>query len=222
MTLQELKNLETFKEFISKNKLAVVVFSATWVPQCGQLLEILEELIKDNDNSFVGASIDAEGVADVSVNYSISAVPTVLFFCDGKNIDRVNGFNPSAIRTSITKLVTGSLGVSDKIEVVEKEDLNSRLKKLINKSRLVLFMKGNKEQPRCGFSRQIIELLNNINADYWTFDILEDDEVRQGLKVYSDWPTYPQLYLDGELLGGLDIVREELKNKAFVDSLPKL
>ena len=58
-----------------------------------------------------------------------------------------------------------------------------------------------------GFSRQIIELLNGLGTDYDTFDILEDEEVRQGLKEYSNWPTYPQLYLDGELIGGLDVVR---------------
>lgn len=73
-----------------------------------------------------------------------------------------------------------------------------------------------------GFSRQIIDLLNGLNVDYWTFDILQDNAVREGLKVYSDWPTYPQLYLDGELLGGLDVVKEEIKNPEFVDKLPKM
>lgn len=57
--------------------------------------------------------------------------------------------------------------------------------------------------------------------DFWTFDILNDEKVRQGLKEYSDWPTYPQLYLDGELLGGLDVIREELNDPTFVDKLPK-
>ena len=73
-----------------------------------------------------------------------------------------------------------------------------------------------------GFSRQIIDLLNGLNVDYWTFDILQDNAVREGLKVYSDWPTYPQLYLDGELLGGLDVIKEEIKNPEFVDKLPKM
>ena len=73
-----------------------------------------------------------------------------------------------------------------------------------------------------GFSRQIIDLLNGLNVDYWTFDILQDNAVREGLKVYSDWPTFPQLYLDGELLGGLDVIKEEIKNPEFVDKLPKM
>lgn len=75
--------------------------------------------------------------------------------------------------------------------------------------------------PKCGFSRQIVQMLNELNVDYWTFDILSDEEVRQGLKEYSDWPTYPQIYLDGELLGGLDVIREEVKDPEFVKKLPK-
>lgn len=100
-------------------------------------------------------------------------------------------------------------------------------------------MKGNAKQPKCGlfiliklffyfkkkcfvgFSRQIIEILNNLNVDFWTFDILNDEEVRQGLKIYSDWPTYPQLYLDGDLIGGLDVINEEIKDPEFVKKLPK-
>jgi Grx4 family monothiol glutaredoxin len=69
-------------------------------------------------------------------------------------------------------------------------------------------MKGLPSAPKCGFSRQICELLNETGVAYDSFNILEDDEVRQGLKKYSDWPTYPQLYVNGELVGGLDICKE--------------
>ena len=71
----------------------------------------------------------------------------------------------------------------------------------------MLFMKGNREEPRCGFSKTTVAILAECNAEYQTFDILSDDEVRQGLKTYSEWPTYPQLYVSGELIGGLDIIR---------------
>ncbi|KAJ8960613.1 hypothetical protein NQ318_013905 [Aromia moschata] len=83
----------------------------------------------------------------------------------------------------------------------------------------MLFMKGNRTTPRCGFSRQIIEILNNTGAKYETFDILTDEEVRQGLKTYSDWPTYPQLYVNGELIGGLDIVKEMVTAGEFASAL---
>uniref|UniRef100_A0A914UP94 Glutaredoxin domain-containing protein n=1 Tax=Plectus sambesii TaxID=2011161 RepID=A0A914UP94_9BILA len=100
-------------------------------------------------------------------------------------------------------------------------ELNKRLEKLIKQSRCVLFMKGNPDEPRCGFSRQTVQLLNDVGADYTTFDILSDEAVRQGLKEYSQWPTFPQIYLDGELLGGLDIVREELESGDLAAKLPK-
>ena len=69
-------------------------------------------------------------------------------------------------------------------------------------------MKGEPGAPQCGFSRKIVGILNETEVPYSHFDVLSDDEIRQGLKKYSDWPTYPQLYVKGELLGGLDIVKE--------------
>lgn len=89
---------------------------------------------------------------------------------------------------------------------VEEEPLNERLQKLINAAPVMLFMKGTPAAPQCGFSRQVVGLLRERNVRYGFFNILADDEVRQGLKKFSDWPTYPQLYLQGELVGGLDIV----------------
>ncbi len=86
--------------------------------------------------------------------------------------------------------------------------LNDKLKQLINRHRLMLFMKGIPSSPTCGFSRQVVEIVHSYNVSYDALNILEDEEVRQGLKEYSDWPTYPQLYVEGDLMGGLDIVKE--------------
>ncbi|KAK6039021.1 glutaredoxin, partial [Cooperia oncophora] len=97
-----------------------------------------------------------------------------------------------------------------------ENDLNSRLKKLVNQHKLMLFMKGDRHAPQCGFSRQMVGLLDGVGADYGTFDILKDEE------TFSNWPTYPQLYLNGELLGGLDVVRAEMSDESFVSSLPKI
>ena len=76
----------------------------------------------------------------------------------------------------------------------------------------MLFMKGTPGSPQCGFSRQLVGILRENSVKYGVFNILADDEVRQGLKEFADWPTYPQLWVDGELVGGLDIVKEELSN----------
>ena len=101
------------------------------------------------------------------------------------------------------------LGISDdKVATDESQSLNDRLAKLIRRHKVMLFMKGLPSAPKCGFSRQIVEILNDKGVSYDTFNILEDEDVRQGLKAYSDWPTYPQLYVNGDLIGGLDIVKE--------------
>lgn len=73
-------------------------------------------------------------------------------------------------------------------------------------------MKGNPEEPRCGFSRKIVGILQTGGVTFEHFDILEDEEVRQGLKTYSNWPTYPQLYVKSKLIGGLDILSEMVED----------
>lgn len=100
-------------------------------------------------------------------------------------------------------------------------DLNTRLEKLTHSHPIMLFMKGTPEQPKCGFSKKVVEILKAENVKFGTFDILTDNEVREGLKKFSNWPTYPQLYCKGELLGGSDIIiamheGDELK-QAFAD-----
>jgi Grx4 family monothiol glutaredoxin len=91
-------------------------------------------------------------------------------------------------------------------------DLRARLERLVNYAPVMLFMKGTPDAPRCGFSRQMVELLRSVGAKFSSFDILTDESVRQGLKEYSNWPTYPQLYVKGKLIGGLDIARELHEN----------
>ncbi|KAL2455311.1 Monothiol glutaredoxin-S17 [Forsythia ovata] len=90
--------------------------------------------------------------------------------------------------------------------------LTSRLHGLINSSEVLLFMKGKPDEPRCGFSRKVVDILRQEKVKFGSFDILSDDEVRQGLKVYSNWSSYPQLYIKGELIGGSDIVLEMQKS----------
>lgn len=99
------------------------------------------------------------------------------------------------------------------------QSLNDRLKELIHSHKVMLFMKGLPSAPRCGFSRQMVELLEATEVSYGTFDILTDEDVRQGLKKYSDWPTYPQLYVNGELVGGLDIVKEMNEDGSLKETL---
>uniref|UniRef100_A0A7S4B5I0 Glutaredoxin domain-containing protein n=1 Tax=Chrysotila carterae TaxID=13221 RepID=A0A7S4B5I0_CHRCT len=98
--------------------------------------------------------------------------------------------------------------------------LNARLHALTHSAPVVLFMKGSRDAPRCGFSKTIVEILQGEKVSFETFDILTDEDVRQGLKTYSNWPTFPQLYADGKLIGGLDIVREMREEGELRDALP--
>ncbi|TKX22425.1 monothiol glutaredoxin-like protein [Elsinoe australis] len=93
-----------------------------------------------------------------------------------------------------------------------KEALNARLSELVKAAPVMLFMKGTPSAPQCGFSRQTVSMLRERGIRYGFFNILADDDVRQGLKEYSEWPTFPQVYVGGELIGGLDILKEEFEN----------
>lgn len=90
--------------------------------------------------------------------------------------------------------------------------LPERIKNLIGSSDVFLFMKGNPAMPQCGFSANVVGMLNHLQVPFKTFDILSDMDIRQGVKEFSNWPTYPQLYVRGELIGGNDIVMEMFEN----------
>lgn len=82
----------------------------------------------------------------------------------------------------------------------------TRIDEMVNGNRVMLFMKGTRQQPMCGFSAKTVSALDSLMGEYATFNVLEDPEIREGIKVYGEWPTIPQLYIDGELVGGCDII----------------
>lgn len=88
------------------------------------------------------------------------------------------------------------------------EQVQSRIAHIVGDNDVVLFMKGTPLFPQCGFSSRAIAILENLGVDYETVDVLQDQEVRQGIKEFSDWPTIPQLYVKGEFVGGSDIMME--------------
>jgi monothiol glutaredoxin len=88
------------------------------------------------------------------------------------------------------------------------DPLRKRITDTIAKGRVMLFMKGNPAMPQCGFSAAVVGILKQAGVPFESYNILADPELREGLKEYSSWPTYPQLYVDGKLVGGADIVRD--------------
>jgi monothiol glutaredoxin len=88
------------------------------------------------------------------------------------------------------------------------ETLRQQIKNDIQNNKVMLYMKGTADEPQCGFSAQTVNILKSYNVPFKTFNILEDEKIRQAIKEYSDWPTIPQLYINGEFIGGCDIVTE--------------
>ena len=104
-------------------------------------------------------------------------------------------------------------------------ELKAKIDELVKNNKVMVFMKGSKLMPQCGFSNNVVQVLNTLGATYETYDVLTDPEIRQGIKEYSDWPTIPQVYVDGEFLGGSDVIikmyneeKEELEQKLAVAS----
>jgi monothiol glutaredoxin len=102
---------------------------------------------------------------------------------------------------------------------VTNEEIRSELQKAITGEHVMLFMKGSPEQPRCGFSAQVVGILEALGTDYSALDILPDPRIRQELSALSGWPTIPQLFVDGTLVGGCDIITEMFESGELAGTL---
>ncbi|KAI9230737.1 MAG: thioredoxin [Piptocephalis tieghemiana] len=216
-----------FDEILDKagpKPILALSFWAPWAEQCKDMDPVFSDLAKSHP-TFQFMQIEAEALPEVSGSFEVEAVPCFIFLRDGEILDRVDGANASLLTRTAQALEKKASGQAkagrdsaldaaaraapSSSQVAEpREDLNTRLGKLVARSPVMVFIKGSPSTPRCGFSRQLVALLQEKQVAFDYFDILEDEEVRQGLKTFSDWPTYPQLYVRGELQGGLDIVKE--------------
>ncbi|KAI1209423.1 glutaredoxin [Annulohypoxylon truncatum] len=220
--------------------LLVIYFYAPWAAPCAQMRTVLETLQDEFDKEPAATSwvsINAEDLSDVSEMYDVMAVPYVVLQRNDQVIEGISGSNAALVRTAVEKQIkpsgasqtnnninthnqtNGAAAAVDKVaaggqeeeELTPEEELNKRLAGLVKAAPVMLFMKGTPSAPQCGFSRQMVAILRERSVKYGFFNILADDDVRQGLKKFADWPTYPQLWVSGELVGGLDIVKEELE-----------
>ncbi|KAF2970226.1 hypothetical protein GQX73_g3405 [Xylaria multiplex] len=227
---------------LPSSTLLIISFHAPWAAPCAQMATVLKTLAAEypanGETSWV--SINAEELSDISETYDVTAVPYLVLQRNDQVLEAVSGSSAVKVRTAIETHTKNTAAVADakkangvsvtSVEAVErpavdeieaetetdpvkaKEELFKRLGELVKAAPVMLFMKGTPSAPQCGFSRQLVALLRERSVKYGFFNILADDEVRQGLKEFADWPTYPQLWMDGELVGGLDIIKEELEN----------
>ncbi|KAI1386865.1 glutaredoxin [Hypoxylon trugodes] len=219
---------------LPSSTLLVIFFHAPWAAPCTQMRAVLEALAEDYPKEGTSwVAVNAEEVSDVSETYDVTAVPYIVLQRNDKVLETISGSNAALVRKAIEGHVQKTTngvktngveaakaegGDSVDIAVQEEEQLNpeeeirKRLEGLVKAAPVMLFMKGTPNAPQCGFSRQMVNILRERSVKYGFFNILADDDVRQGLKKFADWPTYPQLWVSGELVGGLDIVKEELDN----------
>ena len=101
-------------------------------------------------------------------------------------------------------------------------DVNKRIEQLLKDNKVMLFMKGTPSFPQCGFSARAVAILNELGAEYGSLNVLEDQEMREGIKAFGNWPTIPQLYINQELVGGSDIMLEMYEDGELKSTLEKL
>lgn len=166
-------------------------------------------LLKDKSPKYNFKEYFLDSQPEIFEKYSVKSCPCSIVLSDNNaESGRVFGYDIPALYSCMLKAKKNS-----------SEYLDEKIESILNSHSLVIFIKGTPQAPRCGFTKQLMELfkVHNIN-DFEYFDILTDESIRQsndtilclGLKEYSNWPTYPQIYKNGELVGGLDIVKELL------------
>ncbi|CAM0144489.1 unnamed protein product [Urochloa decumbens] len=131
---------------------------------------------------------------------------------------------PAAQRLNLgrpAQLPAGARGRSVRCLAALSPEMRATLDKVVGSHKVVLFMKGTKDFPQCGFSHTVVQILRSLDVPFETLDVLANEALRQGLKDYSSWPTFPQLYIDGEFFGGCDITVEAYKSGELQETLEK-
>lgn len=191
----------------------VVHFWADWCAPCGLVDDVLDQLRQAWEPRVCFARVEAESVPDAAMQCDVQAVPLVVLYQDGKERQRVQGADARAIVQAVEALAQAEAPVDDVAHVSTSEaddeaSIHALCERLCRSHAVMVFLKGTPDAPKCKFSRNVVDALHACGIAFGAYDVLCDDKVRQGLKTYANWPTYPQLYVHGELLGGADVVEQ--------------
>lgn len=225
MAIIEIKNQDEFTKLTTVDAGSNIIslyFYTSWAEPCKAMSEVysaVSEQSKSNDIVFL--SIDADEQSEIAELFEVTAVPYFIIVKEGIILNEISGADPKEFVDLISSFQQSDHSApsnnaddessDDEDNDETEEELAERLTNLTQAAPVMLFMKGNPSEPKCGFSRQLVGLLRENQVRFGFFDILKDDSVRQGLKEFADWPTFPQLYVNGEFQGGLDIIKESLE-----------
>lgn len=220
MSVVEIESEAQFTELTNgdASKLIALYFHTPWAGPC-QTMNLVFKTLAEANPSVLFLSINADDHADISELFEVSAVPYFILIRNSTILKELSGADPKEFISALNQFsekpeapkAAPAPAAPAPVEDESPEALNERLKKLTSAAPVMLFMKGLPSAPQCGFSRQLVAILREHQVRFGFFDILKDDSVRQGLKTFSDWPTFPQLYINGEFQGGLDIIKESIE-----------
>ncbi|KAE8421113.1 putative thioredoxin [Aspergillus pseudocaelatus] len=206
---------------LSPSALLILYFYTPWTVFKTQMTAGLTDLASQYPAStpptisFV--SIDAKGLLDIAKEYGVRVAPCVVCLRNGLVLESIRGDDPSMVRSAIERYtgikalpIPAAPALTPEQLKQSKEALVTRLTELVKAAPVMLFMKGTPKSPQCRYSRRLVRILDDHSIEYGSYNVMADEDIRQGLKEFGDWPTFPQLWVDGELVGGLEIVREEL------------
>jgi Grx4 family monothiol glutaredoxin len=217
----QLSSVEEYHALVKDNTKAGVLvhFHASWCAPCTAVQQHVDGLLMPKyQGNVTFVSVDVEKFEALCESLQVDSVPHVAIYRRGntepERVAEVSGAKLPQLDQNMFSLFGN--GREDKAAHATLDDY---LKYLIRKDKIVAFITGTPSRPRCGFTGKLIELFAKHGVNYCYYDIMADNEVCDGLKKFSEWPTYPQIYVDGELIGGYDICVEMDKSNELKKAL---
>jgi len=222
--VHDVKSPGQFTELLSANltRVSLINFYASWADVCRPMTAAVAELAKKHPELLVlQVEADSEELEGITESFDVGEVPHIFFLRGHQKLGEVKGVDEPGLKKMADKFLgkeAPAIGEYSDDQAKEKEsekELEERMRDIMRQSRVVLFMKGNPGNPQCGYSRQAVHILTQSEVEFTHFDILQDEDVRQGLKVLNNWPTFPQFIVNGEFVGGLDVIKEMADTDEF-------
>lgn len=187
----------------------MVHFGAAWCAPSVELQELIAQQYATAWSSKVNfAYVDVDAAPDVCELEQVEAVPFLLFYRftnpTSAKLERVAEVSGAKL-TELLHNLQSIFGPADGLTRSSFDNVDDYIRSVLKRDRIVVFITGTPSAPRCGFTKKVIGLLQSVGASFTYFDVMSDEELCQRLKTFSNWPTYPQVYVDGELIGGCDV-----------------